>query len=34
MIEINIYNSDVNENGTNIPVYSFKSIYKINVIGG
>lgn len=34
MIEISIYNEDVTDNGKPIPIYEFKSIYKVNIIGG
>lgn len=34
MIEISIYNEDVVDNGNLIPVYEFKSNYKVNIIGG
>lgn len=34
MIEISIYHEDVAENNIKIPVYNFKSIYRVNIIGG
>ena len=34
MLEISIYHEDVRENNIKIPVYEFKSIFKVNIIGG
>lgn len=34
MINLSIYNDDVEDSGTLIPVFEFSSIYRINIIGG
>lgn len=34
MIELTLFNDEVEENNKQLPVYEFKSPYKINIIGG